>query len=90
MTGLHTCGNLAVSMIKLYLRSGNCPASINVGCCYHHLDERFCENPFNSPGKCQHIYLCGVVASATLPTATLPTATLPTATLPAAWKEVKV
>lgn len=34
--GLHTCGNLALNVIDLFLHS-NAKAMIGVGCCYHSL-----------------------------------------------------
>ncbi|KAF0979918.1 hypothetical protein FDP41_001071 [Naegleria fowleri] len=39
LIGLHTCGSLASSMIKLFLASNKCHAMINIGCCYHKLCE---------------------------------------------------
>jgi len=46
IVGLHTCGNLAADSIKIFLANGpDCRALVNVGCCYHHLDEEFYRNP---------------------------------------------
>ncbi|EFC41142.1 predicted protein [Naegleria gruberi] len=39
MIGLHTCGPLASSIIKLFLQSNMCHSLVNVGCCYHKLKE---------------------------------------------------
>jgi hypothetical protein len=38
LIGLHTCGDLAATMIKLYENS-SAKALVNVGCCYHRLTE---------------------------------------------------
>ncbi|XP_049940144.1 probable methyltransferase-like protein 25 [Schistocerca serialis cubense] len=46
LTGLHTCGNLAPACLQLFVRENNVSAVCNVGCCYHLLEEHFCENPF--------------------------------------------
>ncbi|XP_047118887.1 probable methyltransferase-like protein 25 [Schistocerca piceifrons] len=46
LTGLHTCGNLAPACLQLFIRENNVSAVCNVGCCYHLLEEHFCENPF--------------------------------------------
>ncbi|XP_067946526.1 probable methyltransferase-like protein 25 isoform X2 [Watersipora subatra] len=52
LTGLHTCGNLAVSMAKLFLKTPSCKAMLNVGCCYHQVDEMFASNPFAPQEDC--------------------------------------
>ena len=47
--GLHTCGNLASSSLRIFLSQGRgCRFVANVGCCYHHLNERFYRNPWLS------------------------------------------
>ena len=52
ITGLHTCGNLAPSMLRLFIHCEESARVIcNVGCCYHHLDEEFTRNPFLKHGK---------------------------------------
>jgi hypothetical protein len=38
LIGLHTCGDLAATMIKLFEKS-SAKALVNVGCCYHRLTE---------------------------------------------------
>ena len=43
--GLHTCGNLAADSLKIYLANPAMMFCVNVGCCYHHLDEEFYTNP---------------------------------------------
>ena len=50
LTGLHTCGNLAASMLEIFSQ-GQAAAICNVGCCYHHLDEAFTKGPFEGPGE---------------------------------------
>lgn len=44
--GLHTCGNLSPNSLKLFV---NCnlerKSIINVGCCYHLIDEEFSSDP---------------------------------------------
>ncbi|CAG9331192.1 unnamed protein product [Blepharisma stoltei] len=39
LIGLHTCGDLAASCIKLFLGDPQIKALVNVGCCYNHLTE---------------------------------------------------
>ncbi|XP_023222855.1 protein RRNAD1-like [Centruroides sculpturatus] len=38
IVGLHTCGNLAVNMIKLFLNNFEANVILSVGCCYMKLD----------------------------------------------------
>lgn len=46
LVGLHTCGNLAASCLELFVANRNRIKSIvNIGCCYHLLDEKFVSNP---------------------------------------------
>lgn len=40
LTGLHTCGDLAPTILKLFLRSPESRALVLVGCCYHMMTER--------------------------------------------------
>ena len=47
MSGLHTCGNLAASMLQLFSTSGATVVMCNVGCCYHLLEEEFLRSPFS-------------------------------------------
>ncbi|CAO3637807.1 unnamed protein product [Cunninghamella echinulata] len=37
--GLHTCGDLATSMFRLFASSHQIKSIVNVGCCYHFLSE---------------------------------------------------
>ena len=46
LMGLHTCGNLAPSSLRIFLENSDIKFCCNVGCCYHHLDEEFYVNPY--------------------------------------------
>ncbi|KAK4293153.1 hypothetical protein Pmani_034130 [Petrolisthes manimaculis] len=46
LVGLHTCGNLAPTSMRLFLSNPKVSFLCNVGCCYHLLEEEFAENPF--------------------------------------------
>ena len=46
--GLHTCGNLAVNSMRIFLANHNAKFLANVGCCYHHLDEEFYRHPYKT------------------------------------------
>ena len=46
LVGLHTCGNLASSSIRIFLASSPARFLFNVGCCYHLLDEEFYRNVY--------------------------------------------
>lgn len=39
LVGLHTCGDLASTCLKLFTSTANIKGIINVGCCYQHLTE---------------------------------------------------
>lgn len=41
LTGLHTCGNLAPSCLRIYSENEQISAVCNIGCCYHLLTEQF-------------------------------------------------
>lgn len=41
LTGLHTCGNLAPSCLRIYTENQQIEAVCNIGCCYHLLTEQF-------------------------------------------------
>lgn len=43
LTGLHTCGNLAPSCLRIYTENDQIEAVCNIGCCYHLLTEQFSE-----------------------------------------------
>ncbi|KAL7320683.1 hypothetical protein PS15m_000546 [Mucor circinelloides] len=40
LTGLHTCGDLASMMMRLFTQSPEITCFVNVGCCYHFLTEK--------------------------------------------------
>ncbi|ROT80200.1 Methyltransferase-like 25 [Penaeus vannamei] len=48
LVGLHTCGNLAASSIRLFISNSKVKFMCNVGCCYHLIEEEFYENPFST------------------------------------------
>lgn len=48
--GLHTCGNLTPSSLKIFFASDSAKFICNVGCCYHALEEEFYANPYLEPG----------------------------------------
>lgn len=39
ITGLHTCGDLAANILRLFLQSPAARAVCVVGCCYHQISE---------------------------------------------------
>ncbi|KAG1661809.1 Methyltransferase-like protein 25 [Nymphon striatum] len=47
LTGLHACGNLTSTALKLFSGT-NIQSLCVVGCCYHHIEEKFCESPFDN------------------------------------------
>lgn len=44
LVGLHTCGNLAATSMRIFANSKEIPFICNVGCCYHLLSEVFHDN----------------------------------------------
>jgi len=46
IVGLHTCGNLTPSSLKIFFSTESAKFICNVGCCYHWLDEEFYFNPY--------------------------------------------
>lgn len=50
LIGLHTCGDLATTMIKLFLKT-SAVSLASVACCYHKLSEdpQYCHNDCSSP-----------------------------------------
>lgn len=46
LSGLHTCGNLASSCLKIFVENKDIDVLCNVGCCYHLLGEEFCADEF--------------------------------------------
>ncbi|MPC56439.1 Methyltransferase-like protein 25 [Portunus trituberculatus] len=47
LIGLHTCGNLASSSLRLFVANPRVHFLCNVGCCYHLLEEEFSRNTYN-------------------------------------------
>lgn len=41
LVGLHTCGNLTPTCLKIFHENQHIKTICNVGCCYHHLTEQF-------------------------------------------------
>lgn len=41
LVGLHTCGNLSASSIRLFSTNQDVKSICNVGCCYHFINEKF-------------------------------------------------
>lgn len=54
LVGLHTCGNLASSSLRIYHGNDNIKNICNVGCCYHLMTE---ENNINTTGFPMSNYL---------------------------------
>ncbi|XP_037032231.1 methyltransferase-like protein 25 [Bradysia coprophila] len=46
LSGLHTCGNLASSCLRIFTENKDLNVLCNVGCCYHLLGEEFCVDEF--------------------------------------------
>ena len=46
IVGLHTCGDLASSCLRIFCSSPQFFSLCNVGCCYHLMEEKHCRNPF--------------------------------------------
>lgn len=46
MTGLHACGNLSSCILQMFNRT-QVNSLCLVGCCYHHIEERFIRSPFD-------------------------------------------
>lgn len=51
LVGLHTCGNLAPSSLKQFVRNENIKTICNVGCCYHLIFEEFEDDFFNDEAR---------------------------------------
>ena len=41
LTGLHTCGDLAAQVLRMFLVHDDVRAVCQVGCCYHLMEERY-------------------------------------------------
>ncbi|XP_037044557.1 methyltransferase-like protein 25 [Bradysia coprophila] len=61
LTGLHTCGDLASTCLKIFCESNQISAICNIGCCYHLTTQRFNDtHQFNySPALDHHRPLLG-------------------------------
>ena len=46
IVGLHTCGDLAATCLKFFLKARQLTALCIVGCCYHHIKEEGEERGF--------------------------------------------
>lgn len=47
LVGLHTCGSLATTCLKLFIEPKNSfKLLVNIGCCYHLIEEEFTVNKF--------------------------------------------
>lgn len=46
LSGLHTCGDLAASCLKIFVENSKVSCVCNVGCCYHLLTEEFIADDF--------------------------------------------
>lgn len=47
LVGLHTCGSLGTTCVKLFTEPSNrLKLLVNVGCCYHLMEEEFTVNSF--------------------------------------------
>lgn len=51
MVGLHTCGDLAASTLRMFVAKPELSAVCGVGCCYHLLSEEF-----NPDGQGNHTH----------------------------------
>lgn len=48
LSGLHTCGNLAPSCLRIFSENKQITAVCNIGCCYHLLTEQFSTFVYNA------------------------------------------
>ncbi|CAH1280917.1 unnamed protein product [Diabrotica balteata] len=48
IVGLHTCGNLAATSLRVFATNLSMKTICNVGCCYHLLSERFEDDMYNA------------------------------------------
>lgn len=51
LTGLHTCGSLGSSILKLFTENPSVHVLSYVSCCYHLMEEEFVDSPFQYDGK---------------------------------------
>ena len=47
-TGLHTCGNLSSSVLRLHIETPASLVACQVGCCYNLMTERFLRGPYDN------------------------------------------
>lgn len=45
LIGLHTCGDLSGTTLRLYTHSSTLQCLVQVGCCYHLMEEEFIKSP---------------------------------------------
>ncbi|XP_059153991.1 probable methyltransferase-like protein 25 isoform X2 [Physella acuta] len=59
LTGLHTCGSLAVTAMRLFLKDSSSQALCCVGCCYQLMEEsgELCDFPLSSYGQSLKLHL---------------------------------
>uniref|UniRef100_A0A8D8PTA4 Methyltransferase-like protein 25 n=1 Tax=Cacopsylla melanoneura TaxID=428564 RepID=A0A8D8PTA4_9HEMI len=46
LIGLHTCGDLSATTLRLYSKCPSLQCLVQVGCCYHLIEEEFIKSPF--------------------------------------------
>ncbi|XP_069677807.1 probable methyltransferase-like protein 25 [Periplaneta americana] len=46
LAGLHTCGDLAATCLRIFVNREEFSSLCNVGCCYHLLEEEYVRSPF--------------------------------------------
>lgn len=71
LSGLHTCGNLAPSCLRMFQKCAQIEAVCNIGCCYNNLDEQF-THPADAklPQKRYRVYEGKTIPIDPTPTAT--------------------
>lgn len=57
LTGLHTCGNLTPSILKLFIKNDKIKSIFNVGCCPNLMTEQFENDEMNPTGFPMSLYL---------------------------------
>ena len=50
LTGLHTCGDLAANVLRVFTCSPHVQVVCSIGCCYHMIYEHFLKTPFDPTG----------------------------------------
>lgn len=46
LMGLHTCGDLSATTLRLYSQCPTLQCLVQVGCCYHLMEEEFIRSPY--------------------------------------------